>query len=193
MRIGTLKLLLCLLIVSLYPLSLTARPFVLILSQDDIKETTISSEDSPDSTHPDSPEWDEFGDSDSPHKSEDELDPGSWRPILEPGLTTPAAGSADPGAELEVRYSSGLSKMVAAASEGDAQVMEEAVAKIEAAANEGHAHARSVLGFLYGMGMMREANKAKAFLYHHFAAEGGNAQSKMALAYTYSRQDVSGP
>ncbi|XP_059454556.1 ERAD-associated E3 ubiquitin-protein ligase component HRD3A [Corylus avellana] len=190
MRIATLKLSLSLLIVSLYPLSLTARPFVLILSQDDIKETAISSDDSPDSTHPDSPEWDEFGESDSPHKSEDELNPGSWRPILEPGVATPAAGSADPGAELEVRYSSCVSKMVAAASSGDARVMEEAAAEIEAAASEGHAHARSVLGFLYGMGMMRETNKAKAFLYHHFAAEGGNAESKMALAYTYSRQDM---
>jgi SEL1 protein len=193
MRIATLKLSLCLLIVSLYPLSLTARPFILILSQEDIKETTVSSDDSPDPTHPDSPEWDEFGESDSPHKSEDELDPGSWRPILEPGLATPAAGSADPGAELEGRYSSGVSKMFAAVSSGDARVMEEAAAEIEAAGSEGHAHARSVLGFLYGMGMMRETNKAKAFLYHHFAAEGGNAQSKMALAYTYLRQDVSGP
>jgi SEL1 protein len=83
--------------------------------------------------------------------------------------------------------------MFAAVSSGDARVMEEAAAEIEAAGSEGHAHARSVLGFLYGMGMMRETNKAKAFLYHHFAAEGGNAQSKMALAYTYLRQDVSGP
>ena len=69
--------------------------------------------------------------------------------------------------------------------------MEEAAAEIETAAKEeGDPHARSVLGFLYGMGMMRERNKAKAFLNHYFAAEGGNAQSMMALAYTFSRQDV---
>ena len=69
---------------------------------------------------------------------------------------------------------------------------EEAAAEIETEANtKGDPHARSVLGFLYGMGMMRERNKAKAFLNHYFAAEGGNAQSMMVLAYTYSRQDVS--
>lgn len=81
--------------------------------------------------------------------------------------------------------------MLSAASSGDARLTEEAVGEIEAAADEGNAHARSVLGFLYGLGMMREKNKAKAFMYHHFASEGGNMQSKMALAYTYLRQDVS--
>lgn len=68
--------------------------------------------------------------------------------------------------------------------------MDEGVSEIEAAASYGHPHARSVLGFLHGSGQMREKNKAKAFMYHHFAAEGGNMQSKMSLAYTYFKQDV---
>ena len=86
MRIATKDLILSLLILSLYPLSLTARPFVFILSQDDLKDATPSSYDSPpDPTTPHySSEWDEFGsESDSPHKSEDELDPGSWRLIFD--------------------------------------------------------------------------------------------------------------
>ncbi|WVZ01864.1 hypothetical protein V8G54_022670 [Vigna mungo] len=33
-------------------------------------------------------------------------------------------------------------------------------------------------------------SKGKEFLYHHFAAEGGDMQSKMALAYKYTRQDM---
>ncbi|XP_023907823.1 ERAD-associated E3 ubiquitin-protein ligase component HRD3A isoform X1 [Quercus suber] len=194
MRIATKNLILSLLILSLYPLSLTARPFVFILSQDDLKDATSSSSDDspPDpTTSHDSSEWDEFGsESDSPHKSEDELDPGSWRPIFEPDSSSSAPPDPVPASESDSLYFSGVSNMVSAASSGDARVMEEAVAEIEAASNEGYAHARSVLGFLSGMGMMRARNKAKAFLFHHFAAAGGNMQSKMALAYTYSRQDM---
>ncbi|CAI8596324.1 unnamed protein product [Vicia faba] len=40
------------------------------------------------------------------------------------------------------------------------------------------------------MGLLRERSKQKAFVYHHFASDGGNMQSKMALAYTYTRQDM---
>ncbi|WCJ30483.1 ERAD-associated E3 ubiquitin-protein ligase component HRD3A [Euphorbia peplus] len=75
--------------------------------------------------------------------------------------------------------------MLVAASGGEVRVMEEAVGEIEEAAKAGNCHAQSVLG------LMRERNKGKSFVYHHFGADGGNMQSKMALAYTYSRQDVS--
>ncbi|KAK3170514.1 hypothetical protein Dsin_033106 [Dipteronia sinensis] len=54
----------------------------------------------------------------------------------------------------------------------------------------GDPNARSLLAFLYGMGMTRERNNAKAFLYHHFAPKAENIQSKMALAYSYLRQDT---
>ncbi|KAF5445517.1 hypothetical protein F2P56_034563, partial [Juglans regia] len=176
MHIASLKLLLSFLI-----LSLAARPYIIVLSEEDLKESTISCDESPD--------WDEFVDFDSPHKSEDELDPGSWHSLFDPASSS-ATGSSDTSSELEALYISGVSKMISASSSGDARLMQEAAAEIEAAACEGHPHSRSVLGFLHGMGMMSERNKAKAFLYHHFAAEGGNMQSKMALAYSYSLQEM---
>ncbi|XP_021729906.1 ERAD-associated E3 ubiquitin-protein ligase component HRD3A-like [Chenopodium quinoa] len=80
--------------------------------------------------------------------------------------------------------------MVGAASSGELRLMEEASSEIEAAAKSGDPHARSVLGFLYHMGIGRERNKAKAFLYHYFASNGGNLQPKMALANFYARQDM---
>ena len=81
--------------------------------------------------------------------------------------------------------------MITAARSDDARAMEEAVSEIDVAAFEEHAHAR--LGFLHGMGMMGERNKYKALQFHHFAANGGNMLSKMALAYTYKRHVVSEP
>lgn len=184
MRLPTHKLLFSLLILSLYPLSLYSRPFVLVLSQDDLKDTSSSPDDDPANVGlADSSEWDEFGDSES--KPEEELDPGSWRPVFEPD-----SAYSDPKTEEEVLYYSGVSKMIAAVSSGDPRAMEEAASEIEAAAAGGNPHAQSALGFFYQLGMARERNKGKAFMYHYFAADGGNMQSKMALAHTYSRQDM---
>lgn len=177
----TARLFLSLLAFSLLAVSVTARPFVLVLSQEDFKD------DAP--TDPDSAaEWDEFGDSDA-HKSEEDLDPGSWRPIFEPSSSSSSSSSSVPQLpqpESELYYS-GVAKLTS----GEARVMEEGAGEIEAAAESGHPAGQSVLGFLWGMGLLRERSKGKAFLYHHFAAEGGNMHSKMALAYTYTRQDVS--
>lgn len=78
-----------------------------------------------------------------------------------------------------------------ALSRGEYGLMEEAASEIDAASTSGDPHAQSVMGFFYNMGMTREKNKAKAFLHHYFAAHDGNMQSKMALAYTYYRQEVS--
>lgn len=80
--------------------------------------------------------------------------------------------------------------MVRAVSSGEEGLMDEGASEIETAAFSGHPHARSVLGFLQNTGQMREKNKGKGFMYHFFAAEGGNMQSKMSLAYTYYKQDV---
>lgn len=80
--------------------------------------------------------------------------------------------------------------MMGAVSRGDVRMMEEGVGEIEEAARGGHAHGQSMMGYLYNMGVLRERSKAKGFMYHYFAAEAGNMQSKMALAYTYTRQDV---
>ncbi|CAN8312461.1 unnamed protein product [Cochlearia groenlandica] len=69
--------------------------------------------------------------------------------------------------------------------------MEEAVEEIDAASSSGDPHAQSIMGFVYNTWMMREKSKSKSFLHHSFASAGGNMQSKMALAFTYLRQDVS--
>ncbi|KAH0847102.1 hypothetical protein HID58_091793 [Brassica napus] len=68
--------------------------------------------------------------------------------------------------------------------------MEEVVEEIEAASSSGDPHSQSLMGFVYGTGMMREKSKSKSFLRHNFAAEGENMQSKMTLAFTYLRQDM---
>lgn len=173
-------LVLFLLLLSLLPLSVFARQFVVVLSQDDLKDTPSPTSD--DLFNGDSSEWDEVSNSDA--KWDDELDPGSWRPALEPELLS------DFQTEDEALYYSGLRKMISAASSGDSRLMEVAASEIETAAAAGYSHAQSAIGFLYQMGQLKERNKAKSFVYHHFAADGGNIQSKMALAYTYLRQDM---
>ncbi|KAF5730305.1 ERAD-associated E3 ubiquitin-protein ligase component HRD3A [Tripterygium wilfordii] len=180
--------LLLILLLCLCPLTLYARPFVLVLSQDDLKDGPTASSDPADADSTSSGDWDEFDDSDS--TSEEDLDPGSWRSILEPDVVS--YSGADPGVvEPDAAdYYSGVQNMLEAVNLGEVRLMEEATTEIEAAAAAGNPHAQSVLGFMYGMGQMKERNKAKAFLHHHFAAEGGNMHSKMALAYTYLRQDM---
>ncbi|XP_043696360.1 ERAD-associated E3 ubiquitin-protein ligase component HRD3A-like [Telopea speciosissima] len=175
--------LLFLFLFALFFFSATARPFVLVLSKDDLKENPPSSAED-ESSNDESSEWDEFGDSDN--KSEDELDPGSWRPIFEPDSVAGSTSKSDD----EGLYYSGIRKMVSSVCSGDPRLMEEATSEIEAAAVGGFPHAQSAFGFLCGTGRLREQDRAKAFLYHHFAAVGGNMQSKMALAYTYFRQDM---
>ncbi|KAK7251737.1 hypothetical protein RIF29_35192 [Crotalaria pallida] len=182
------KLIFSLLVFSLLPPSLLARPFVLVLSQEDFKDAP--SDDASAADPESAAEWDEFGDSDG-SKSEEELDPGSWRQIFEPdSLTTTTATSAVSSTELDALYYSGVGKMLSAVTSADVRLMEEATGEIEVAAESGYPAAQSVLGFLSGMGLLRERSKGKSFLYHHFASEGGNMQSKMALAYTYTRQDM---
>jgi SEL1 protein len=52
----------------------------------------------------------------------------------------------------------------------------------------GNVDALYTFEFLSASGYSVQPNDAKAFLFHHFAANGGNLQSKMALAYSYSRE-----
>ncbi|CAH9106876.1 unnamed protein product [Cuscuta europaea] len=182
MRSPRIKTLSCaLLLLLLFPIATLGRQFVLVISQDDLKDlgtdpTAAIETDSAES------EFDDFIDSDA--KPDHELDPGSWSPIFESGQ---GRISQD---EQETAYYLSARKMVTASSRGDARAMEEIGSEMEAIAAEGYPHAQSVMGFLYGMGMVREKNKAKSLLYHHFAAEGGNMQSKMALAYAYTRQEM---
>uniref|UniRef100_A0A2P2K7L8 ERAD-associated E3 ubiquitin-protein ligase component HRD3A n=1 Tax=Rhizophora mucronata TaxID=61149 RepID=A0A2P2K7L8_RHIMU len=180
MKVASSRLTLFLILLSFLPHSLNARPFVLVLSQEDLKEAPSADSDA-DPAESSPPDWDEFGDSDS--KPDHELDPGSWRPIFEPDSSFSNDGMAE--------YYAAVEKMLAAAAGGEVRALEEAVAQIEAlAAETGDPQAQSVLGFLFGLGQTRERSKARSFLYHCFAAEGGNLQSKMALAYTYSRQEM---
>nr|GMD03485.1 ERAD-associated E3 ubiquitin-protein ligase component HRD3A [Ipomoea batatas] len=173
---------LLLLLALVFPVATLGRQFVLVISQDDIKDLGTDATAAAGETDSTEPGFDDFIDSDA--KPDHELDPGSWSPIFEPG-TDPANQD-----EQEAAYYQAVRKMVTASSRGDARGMEEAASEMEAAAASGHSHAQSVMGFLYGMGMVRERNKAKSFLFHHFASEGGNMQSKMALAYAYTRQEM---
>ncbi|KAI4993754.1 hypothetical protein ZWY2020_008067 [Hordeum vulgare] len=50
--------------------------------------------------------------------------------------------------------------------------------------------AQSALAFLSGAGMTRLVSCSRAFLLHKFAADAGDLQSKMALAYAYFRQEM---
>lgn len=68
--------------------------------------------------------------------------------------------------------------------------LEDVVLEIESVADTGNCYAQSLLGFVYGVGMGRARSEAKAVLYHYFAAEGGDLQSKLARAYMYARQEV---
>ncbi|KAG7586913.1 Sel1-like repeat [Arabidopsis thaliana x Arabidopsis arenosa] len=162
-------------ILSVYIHRVQARPFVLVLSNDDFNGGFG------DNGADESSDFDEFGESEP--KSEEELDPGSWRPIFEPNDSAVHA-SASP------QYYSGLNKILSAASVGNNTLMEEAVSEIDSSASSGDPHAQSVMGFVYGIGMMRETSRSKSILHHHFAAEGGNMQSKMALAFRYLRQNM---
>ncbi|CAL9054756.1 unnamed protein product [Musa banksii] len=173
--------------------SLRPRPLVLVITNEDFADSSSnpsSSAITDDSDRSDdSAEWDEFGDPESSAAATGDYDPGSWLPFIESASSPPslANSSSDP---LEALYSSGVRHMITAASSSDPADMEDAAAEIEAAASAGFPHAQSALGFLYGTGLMRPQSRPKAFLYHHFAAEGGNMQSKMVLAYTYFRQDM---
>ncbi|CAA0830183.1 ERAD-associated E3 ubiquitin-protein ligase component HRD3A [Striga hermonthica] len=175
-----------LLLFALLPLSTLARPFVLVLSQDDLSDAAAAAAASNQPSPPDDvSDFDDFPESES--KSDSILDPGSWSPLFEPDLNSRDPNLSD---NDEVIYYNGVRRMVEAAAKGEFRIMEEAAAEIEAAAADGHPHGQSVMGLLYSMGIGRERNEGKAFLHHHFAAQGGNMQSKMALAYTYYRQEM---
>ncbi|KAL2607406.1 hypothetical protein R1flu_025979 [Riccia fluitans] len=142
-------------------------------------------------------EWDEFGDNDD--LKDEDLDPGSWRQVLEREQGKGASDIEDimelervkggPDRD-EILYEKGVRNMVDGLAEGDPVLLAEAISELRKAADGGHPHAQSTLGFLHGSGYGIEKSDAKAHLYHHFAAEGGNFQSKMALAYSYHRQQL---
>lgn len=166
------------------------RPFVLVLSVDDfLKDSSahpsLASADS--GGDADADEWDDFAD-DSP-AADPLLSPSSWVPLLDP-TSSPPSGD-EPDSPADSLFVAGARAMLSAASEGDDVAFVTAAAQIEAAATSGHPGAQSALAFLSGAGMTRPASRSRAFLLHKFAADAGDLQSKMAIAYSYFRQEVS--
>lgn len=169
-----------------------ARPLILLLSKTDAADTSDAA--AADDEGPS--DGDDFPDPD--HVPDDLLDPGSWRSIVEPespsnsssSLLSPSPPDPDSISAIESLYLTGVHKMVSAVASSDPRSLEGAAAEIDAAAQAGHPHAQSTLAYFFGFGTAKETDIAKAFLYHHFAAKGGNMQSKMAVAYTYLRQEV---
>ncbi|XP_076904665.1 ERAD-associated E3 ubiquitin-protein ligase component HRD3A-like [Bidens hawaiensis] len=162
-----------------------SRPFVLILSQDDLNDTpvdTATTSDDPSSVN----DWDEFGDSNGSTEPDESssTDPASWRVIFEPDEFNSGTNP-----RLDEYYSI-VRKLIDAVSVSDGGELEDVVLEIESVAKTGNCYAQSLLGFVYGVGMGRVRNEAKAVMYHYFAAEGGDVQSKLARAYMYSRQEL---
>ncbi|PUZ41839.1 hypothetical protein GQ55_9G535900 [Panicum hallii var. hallii] len=181
-------------VVSLVRPAAAVRPFVLVLSVDDfLKDSSahpsLPSADSAGAgadADADADEWDDFAD-DSP-AADPLLSPSSWVPLLDP-TSSPPSGD-EPDSPADSLFVAGARAMLSAASEGDEVAFVTAAAQIEAAATAGHPGAQSALAFLSGAGMTRPASRSRAFLLHKFAADAGDLQSKMAIAYSYFRQEM---
>jgi SEL1 protein len=137
----------------------------------------------------DADEWYEFADDDSP-TTDPLLSPSSWVPFLDP-TTSSASDDGKPDSPFDALFVAGARAMISAASSGDDGAFSTACAQIEAAAAGGHPGAQSALAFLSGAGMTRPVSRSRAFLLHKLAADAGDLQSMMALAYFYFRQEVS--
>ncbi|XP_071690483.1 ERAD-associated E3 ubiquitin-protein ligase component HRD3A-like [Rutidosis leptorrhynchoides] len=128
-----------LLITLLISTTVIARPFVLALSQDDLKDGPVDdTSDDPNSVA----DLDEFGEPDD--RSDDELDPGTWRPIFEPDELN-YGDSFETNPNLEEYYSS-VRKIVFAVSDGGRSI-DDVAAEIEATAATGNPQAQSLLLF----------------------------------------------
>jgi SEL1 protein len=171
---------------ALLPRAAAVRPFVLVLSGDDFLKDPSGAHPSLPSADGDADDWDDFAD-DSP-ATDPLLSPSSWVPLLDPTSSSPS--DDEPGSPTDALFVAGTRAMISAASSGDEAAFSTAAAQIEAAAAGGHPGAQSALAFLTGAGMTRPVSRSRAFLLHKFAADAGDLQSKMALAYSYFRQEV---
>jgi SEL1 protein len=162
------------------------RPFVLVLSGEDFLKDPAVHPSLPSADSDDDDGWDDFAD-DSP-AADPLLSPSSWAPLLDPTISPPSGDETDSPADA--LFVAGAREMLSAASDGDDAAFTTAAAQIEASAEAGHPGAQSALAFLTGAGMTRPASRSLAFLLHKFAADAGDLQSKMALAYSYFRQEV---
>ncbi|TVU47676.1 hypothetical protein EJB05_07282, partial [Eragrostis curvula] len=132
-------------------------------------------------------DWDDFAD-DFP-AADPLLSPSSWIPLIDTDSSSAAADDG-PNSTSDALYVAGARAMLSAASAGDHEAFSAAATRIEAAAEGGHPGALSMLAFLSGAGMMRPASRSPALLLHKLAAQAGDLQSKMALAYSYFRQEM---
>ncbi|XBH57016.1 hypothetical protein VPH35_078707 [Triticum aestivum] len=171
---------------ALLPRAAAVRPFVLVLSGEDFLKDPSGAHPSLPSADGDSEDWDDFAD-DSP-ATDPLLSPSSWIPLLDP--TTPSPSGDQPDPPSDALFVAGVRAMISAASSGDEAAFSTASAQIDAAASGGHPGAQSALAFLSGAGMTRPVSRSRAFLLHKFAADAGDLQSKMALAYAYFRQEM---
>jgi SEL1 protein len=162
------------------------RPFVLVLSGEDFLKDSAAHPSLPSADSTDDDGWDDFAD-DSP-AADPLLSPSSWVPLLDPA--SPPLSGDETDSSADALFVAGARAMLSAASDGDDAAFATAAAQIEAAAEAGHPGAQSALAFLTGAGMTRPASRSLAFLLHKFAADAGDLQSKMALAYSYFRQEV---
>ncbi|KAL5218464.1 hypothetical protein ABZP36_019148 [Zizania latifolia] len=172
------------------PCASAVRPFVLVLTRDDFLKDTAGAHPSLPSADGDgdgdAEEWDDFDD-ESP-ATDPLLSPSSWVPLLDPTSASPSGD--EPDSPSDALFAAGVRAMLSAASAGDDAAFATAAAQIEAAATGGHPGAQSALAFLSGAGMTRPSSLSRAFLLHKFAADAGDLQSKMALAYSYFRQEM---
>eukprot|EP00897_Mesotaenium_endlicherianum_P008175 jgi/Mesen1/7386/ME000382S06586 len=125
----------------------------------------------------------EFG-ADAEGGVREELDAGGWKQLM----ATPHKEAVEKaeGGDAEASYTAGVQCMLG--TPGVSRDIPAALGFLQRAADSGLAHAQSALAFLHASGYGVELSSAKSFLLHSFAASEGSYQSKMALAYSYLRQ-----
>lgn len=133
----------------------------------------------------DDKEWSEF-DGDLDQLMDEDLDPGSWQIPIEIPQREVLKGLEE--GNLTCKYFLGIKQLL-----GTPMVTKNvslAIETLQDAADAGHPHANSALGFIHSSGYGVPISLQKGFLYHAMAAGGGSYQSQMALSYLYARQQV---
>eukprot|EP00850_Spirogloea_muscicola_P018479 SM000169S02734 [mRNA] locus=s169:200091:203563:- [translate_table: standard] len=135
-----------------------------------------------------------------------EPDPGAWRLAVDAPLADvrarAASGNATAIAQLGVKRMLGAPGVARDLPQASGSLflrlvfltlwLLEALELLSRAAELGNADAQSALGFLHGCGYGVPQSQRRALLYHHFAAAGGNWQSKMAMGFVHLRQGEHG-
>jgi SEL1 protein len=155
--------------------------------RDDFLKDSFAHPSLPSRDSADTDELDDFTD-DSP-TADLLLSPSSWVPFLDQ-TSTSSASDNEPDTTADTLFVACTGTMISAASTGDDVAFATVAVQIKVVAVEGNPGAQSALAFLSGAGMTRLASRSLAFLLHKFTTGTGDLQSKMALAYSYLRQEV---